>query len=90
MKERYIYLKNSEGTLKQEMFRCESHRLKILEKWRKLYGKKFSELIIEEEPEIKKYKPKKVNGGKVPFANIVFAARKSTRGFYKSLNGQKD
>lgn len=90
MSERYIYLKNNEGVLRQERARGWVHRSQIIEKWKKLYGKKFSELIIEEDPEVKKERHKKHKGGNDPFSHISFAAKKSTRGFNKSLNGQKD
>lgn len=90
MSERYVYLKNKDGIIRQEMFRCNSQRLQIIDKWRKLYGKKFTELLIIEDPEIKKGKKKKTKEGNNPFGHIVFAAKKSTRGFRKSLNGYKD
>jgi hypothetical protein len=90
MSERYIYLKNDGGTIQQQMFRCESERLKIIDKWKKLYGKKFSDLTVVEDPEVKKEKYKRKKTGVHDFSDIVFAAKKSTRGFYKSLNGAKD
>lgn len=90
MSQRYIYLKNEGGTIQQRLFRSDSERLKIIEKWKKLYGKKFSELAVIEEPEIKKEKHRKPKTDVFDFSHIVFAAKKSTRGFNKSLNGYKD
>jgi hypothetical protein len=49
MSDRYVYLKNGDDLVKQEQFSCESDKLKIIAKWKKLYGKKFNELKIEEE-----------------------------------------
>lgn len=90
MSERYIYLKNGDQTVKQTMFRCESERLGIIDKWKKLYGKKFYDLTVIEDPEIKKSKQKKPKDDVYDFSHIKFAGKKSTRGFYKSLNGYKD
>lgn len=92
MSERYIYLKNADGILKQEMFRYESHRLKIVEKWKKLYGRKFSELTIEEEPEVKKEKPGRPKAGKVAYGTILVNRNRGAirKNFNRNFNGYKD
>jgi hypothetical protein len=89
MSERYIYLKNGDDTVKQQMFRCESEKQKVIEKWKALYGKKFLYLSVTWDPEVKKVRSKKLKAFN-PYGHIVFAAKKSTKGFYKSLNGYKD
>lgn len=64
MSNRYLYLKNADGDIvKQEQFGCTAKKQKIIDKWRKLYGKKFEDLTVQEDPpELKeKYKPKANN-----------------------------
>lgn len=60
---RYIFLFNGNELVKQEQFSCESKKVSIIEKWKKMYGKKFEDLTVQEEaPEVKeKYKSPKAN-----------------------------
>jgi len=60
---RYVYLKNGKDLVAQQQFSCEAKKEAIIEKWKKLYGKKFQQLTVQEElPEMKeKYKSPKAN-----------------------------
>lgn len=71
---RYIYLKNGDDLVCQELFDSEPRKKRIVEKWKSRYGKKFNSLVIEEEAVVKKdkYVPHKSNCpsyGRVHFNN---------------------
>lgn len=90
MSERYIYLKNGNDLVKQEKFKDQHRRVKIVDKWKKMYGKKFADLTITEDPEIKKEKPAKLKSGKHTYGHLFNNGKKSYKGFTKSWNGYKD
>lgn len=90
MNERYVYLKNGNETVKQEKFDYESKRLKIIEKWKKLYGKRFDGLVVIEDPKIKKPKQEKPKASRYAYGHILSTGKRSAKGFNKSWNGYKD
>lgn len=56
----YLYLKNKSNELvRQERFSCQTTKRRIIDKWKKVYGKKFDDLIVEEQKPhiIEKYNP---------------------------------
>lgn len=77
MNERYVYLKNGDEIVKQQQFSCESMKLKIIEKWKSWYGKKFNGLTIAEDPIVKKEKYKPPKGNKQMYGHINFNRKKS-------------
>lgn len=90
MSERYIYLKNGNELVRQEMFRDQHRRNQIVDKWKKMYGKKFSDLTVTEDPEVKKEKPVKLKAGKYSYGHLFNNGKKSYKGFTKNWNGYKD
>jgi hypothetical protein len=76
MSDRYVYLKNGDELVKQEKFSCESDRLKIISKWKSLYGKKFNGLTISEDPLVKKEKYKPPKGNKQAYGHMNFSIKK--------------
>lgn len=90
MYDRYVYLKNGDEIVKQEKFSCESIRQKIIEKWRKLYGKKFAGLTITEDPRVIKQKQNKTKASRYAYGHILSTGKRSAKGFNKSWNGYKD
>lgn len=88
MSERYIYLKNGDELVKQEKCKGQAHKEQIIEKWKKLYGKKFEQLTIEEDaPEVKeKYTPKVNNKF---YGSINFNRKRNTTNIRKDW-GYKD
>lgn len=90
MNERYVYLKNGDAIVLQQHFSCESEKQKIIEKWKKLYGKKFSDLTIEEDPKGEKVKQKKSKASAFTYGHIMTTGKKNFKGFIKSWNGYKD
>ena len=77
MSERYVYLKNGDGVVAQQLFSCESEKNKIVEKWKFRYGKKFNDLVISEDLVVKKEKQKPLKGNKQVYGNMRFGVRKS-------------
>ena len=77
MSKRYIYLKNGDDVVAQQLFGCESEKNKIVEKWKFRYGKKFGDLAVAEDPIAKKEKHKLPKGNKHVYGNMRFGARKS-------------
>ena len=77
MSERYVYLKNGDDVVAQQLFGCESEKNKIVEKWKFRYGKKFSDLVITEDLAVKKEKQKPPKGNKDFYGHMKFGARKS-------------
>lgn len=60
----YIYLKTHFGEIvNQERFRYQRRKNDIIEKWKRMYGKKFDDLVVEEQaPKPKEIRvPKKKN-----------------------------
>jgi hypothetical protein len=76
MSTRYVYLKNGNDIVKQGQFSCESEKLKIIEKWKGLYGKKFNGLAISEDPVVKKEKYKPPKGNKYSYGRVLFNNKK--------------
>lgn len=91
---RYLYLKNCfHEIVKQELFDGPAKKQLLIDKWRKLYGKKFSQLSIEEEmPEMKeKYAPPK--GSRIEYAKYkrnAVSKNSVCKSFNKGMYGYKD
>lgn len=92
MSDRYIYLKNGDEVVKQEKFSGQYKRRKIIEKWKALYGKKFFDLTITEDPEEKKETKKKSKTGKLAYGTILVNRNKGgiRKNFNRNFNGYKD
>jgi hypothetical protein len=87
---RYIYLKNGADIVKQELLKGPAHKEQIIDKWRKLYGKKFESLhVIEDAPAVKKKKEKR-RSSKYSYGHLLSTGKKSNKGFTRSWNGYKD
>lgn len=79
----YLYLKTPFNEIvKQERFGSPSGKLKLIEKWKKLYGAKFNDLIVEEQaPPVKeKYDPIKKD---IPSYGKVFHNKHKTKKGFK-------
>lgn len=86
MSDRYVYLKNGDEIVKQQLFECQAKKLKIIEKWKSWYGKKFNDLTISEDPVVKKEKHKPPKGNKDFYGLMNFSRKKgkiSSANFYK-------
>jgi hypothetical protein len=87
----YLYLKNGNELVQLQQYRGDKERERLIEKWKRLYGKKFLSLtVIDEAPEKReKYKP--VKEDKYRYAGFHIKPKKSHVG--SNLNkswGYKD
>lgn len=73
---RYIYLKNGDEIVCQELFDCETKKKRIVEKWKSRYGRKFNDLTITEDPVVKKEKYKPPKGNKHVYGHMNFSIKK--------------
>lgn len=76
MSNRYVYLKNGEQIVKQRQFNSENHRLAIIDNWKKLYGRRFNDLVIEEDPIAVRKKKEKPKAAKYAYEHILFNSNK--------------
>jgi archaellin len=92
MSNRYIYLKNGNELVRQEQFNCESKKLKIVEKWKSQYGKKFSQLTVVEDAVVKKEKYKAPKENKKSYGHVVVNRKKFSiaKSATARWNGYKD
>jgi hypothetical protein len=90
MSERYMYLKNGDELVSQRMFHCEARRLKIVDKWKKLYGKRFADLSITVDPEVKKEKTDKPKASGHEYGHVFNNYKKSFNKFNGGRNGYGD
>lgn len=86
----YLYLMNGNDLVQQQQYRGDSERVKLIEKWKHMYGKKFLSLtIIDEAPEKKeKYKP--VKDDKYKYAGFHLKHKNSYKGSNLKNWGYKD
>lgn len=67
-------------------------KLKIIEKWKSWYGKKFNGLTIAEDPVVKKVKYEPPKGNKQPYGHVMHNMKKNAiaKSFNARWNGYKD
>lgn len=85
---RYIYLQNGDEIIKQEKFDCEPRKQRLIDKWKKYYGRKFADLTILEEPKGIKEKHAKRKNIKYSYGRILVNNNKEAR--RKNIIGYKE
>lgn len=76
MSNRYIYLKNGDEIIKQQQFGCANHRQAIIDNWKKLYGRKFNDLVVQEEPKPVRQKKGRPKATKYAYGHMLFNSNK--------------
>jgi hypothetical protein len=86
----YLYLKNGTDIVQQQQYRGDAERARLVEKWKRLYGKKFLSLTIVDEAPEKKEKYKPVKDDKYRYAGFHMKYKNSYKGSNLKSWGYKD
>jgi hypothetical protein len=70
---------NGVDLVQQQQFTCNNERLKLISKWKGIYGKKFDDLTVVEQSIEKKEKYKKED--KYRYGGVHFKGKKSWNGY---------